>query len=218
MNRNTDERDDILQMIVIILLFCIAIIAHQNINEYELNTRAPSDNYIKEIEITPSVSISTPVSINIIEEEIEKEDPLEQKKEDFEEDFFDDTEKQQNEKDLRLMSSIIYAEAGNQCEAGQQAVGIVIMNRFNDENQPNTIEGVIYAPRQFTPAHNGNLDKALLKYDNGTLPEECINAAKHALDGNVIVNYNGEEYIIDYFYFNGTLKNAKIRIGDHDFA
>jgi hypothetical protein len=80
-------------MIIIVLLFCIAIIAHQNISEYELNTKAPSDNYIEEIEITPSVSISTPVSINTIEEEIEEEDPLGQEREDFEEDFFDDTEK-----------------------------------------------------------------------------------------------------------------------------
>ena len=37
-------------------------------------------------------------------------------------------------KELRYMSAIIFAEAGNQCEAGQQAVGIIVMERVRCEN------------------------------------------------------------------------------------
>ena len=124
-----------------------------------------------------------------------------------------------NEEDLRYMASIIWCEAGNQCMAGKQAVGIVVMNRVNHEIYfADTVKGVIYETGQFTPAHNGNLDAALRKYDNGELSEECIEAAKYALAGNTNIIYNEVEYEFNYLYFNGKLGNAKIRIGDHDFA
>ena len=40
--------------------------------------------------------------------------------------------------ELRLMSTIIYLEAGNQCYAGKQAVGIVVMNRVRSKKFPNS--------------------------------------------------------------------------------
>lgn len=127
--------------------------------------------------------------------------------------------------ELKLMSSIIYCEAGNQCEAGKQAVGIVVMNRVEDEaNFGSTVEEVIYWPGQFRPRYDKTLNKAFEIYDTH-LPdyewermELCIEAAKYAMNGNKMVIYNGEEIdMSNYYYFARHWKNKKIRIEDHDF-
>ena len=127
--------------------------------------------------------------------------------------------KQQLEsEELRLMSAIIWCEAGNQCDAGKQAVGIVVMNRVDNESFENTVEDVIYEPGQFRPKTDGRLSKALIMYDNNEIPQECIDAAKYALSGNTIVNYNGQDIdMSEYLYFATNWANEKIRIQDHDF-
>lgn len=120
--------------------------------------------------------------------------------------------------DLRYMSAIIWAEAGNQCEAGQQAVGIVVMNRVASETYKDTVYGVINEPYQFSPIKNGSFAKALSRYDNGDMPECVIDAAKYALHGNTVVNYNGTTYDLDgYLYFSRWVNNAKLIIQDHMF-
>lgn len=120
--------------------------------------------------------------------------------------------------DLRYMSAIIWAEAGNQCEAGQQAVGIVVMNRVASETYKDTVYGVINEPYQFSPVKNGSFAKALSRYDSGNMPECVIDAAKYALQGNTVVNYNGITYDLDgYLYFSRWVSNAKLTIQDHMF-
>lgn len=120
--------------------------------------------------------------------------------------------------DLRYMSAIIWAEAGNQCEAGQQAVGIVVMNRVASEIYKDTVYGVINEPYQFSPVKNGSFAKALSRYDSGNMPECIIDAAKYALQGNTVVNYNGTTYDLNgYLYFSRWVSNAKLTIQDHMF-
>ena len=120
--------------------------------------------------------------------------------------------------DLRYMSAIIWAEAGNQCEAGQQAVGIVVMNRVASETYKDTVYDVINEPYQFSPVKNGSFAKALNYYDSGEMPECVIDAAKYALHGNTTVNYNGTTYDLDgYLCFSRYVKNAKLTIQDHMF-
>lgn len=120
--------------------------------------------------------------------------------------------------ELRLMSSLIWCEAGNQCEAGKQAVGIVVMNRVDDASFASTVEDVIYEPGQFRPKDDGRLNQALKMYDNRELPQECIDAAKYALSGETIVTYNGMTIdMSEYLYFARNWQNEKIRIQDHDF-
>lgn len=139
-----------------------------------------------------------------------------------------------DDEDLRYLSSIIQAEAGNQCEAGQQAVGIVVLNRMNHEVYfADTIKDVIYEKGQFGPVVDGRLNKALKMYDSGILPEKCINAAKYVLDGNTFVSLDGVDFeildtsisLIDgqilemnpYLYFNGIVSKPKVRIQGHYF-
>lgn len=59
--------------------------------------------------------------------------------------------------DLYWLSHIINAESGNQPLEGKLAVGTVIMNRLNNAAFPNTIQGVVSAPNQFTPYRTGTI-------------------------------------------------------------
>ncbi len=72
-----------------------------------------------------------------------------------------------NNSDLRMLSSIIYSESGNQVYAGKKAVGIVVMNRVKSSLFPNTVSGVVYQSGQFTPTRNGSLSRSLSLYDSG---------------------------------------------------
>lgn len=124
--------------------------------------------------------------------------------------------------ELRLMSAIIYCEAGSESYAGKLAVGIVIMNRKASSGFPNSIKGVIYQKRQFTPARSGALKRALSNYDadkfNSKLEKQCIKAAKEALSGSKSVEYKGKtKSFAKYKYFSGYIRRAKYRIGGHMF-
>jgi N-acetylmuramoyl-L-alanine amidase len=81
--------------------------------------------------------------------------------------------------DLYWMSRIIYAEAGCESFTGKIAVGGVIMNRLKSPDFPKTVYDIIFDRRfgtiQFTPVSSGTI------YNTPT--EECIKAAKIALDG-----------------------------------
>jgi len=119
---------------------------------------------------------------------------------------------------LRLMSSIIYSEAGDQSYAGKKAVGIVIANRVSSRSYPNTLSGVIYQPGQFTPARNGSLNRSLALYDSGRLDKGSIKAAKAVLNGdkNVKLSY-GTINMNSYLFFSGYVKGARLTIGGHQF-
>ncbi len=120
--------------------------------------------------------------------------------------------------DLRYMSAIIYAEARNQCKAGQQAVGIVVMNRIKSELYEDTVYEVIHEENQFTPVDDGNLNKALSIYDSGDFPEEIIEVAKYVLKGNTVVYYDDIAYNLDgYLYFSRYLEDCRLKIGQHSF-
>ena len=120
--------------------------------------------------------------------------------------------------DLKYLAAIVYCESGNQCMAGQQAVAIVVMNRVRSGNFPNDIYSVLYQSGQFTPALSGSLNKGLSMYDNGTLPQSCIDAANYALAGNISVTYNDETRdISDYYFFGRYRNNCRWQIQDHQF-
>ena len=55
------------------------------------------------------------------------------------------------EGDRYLLANLIYCEAGNQPYEGQVAVGAVVMNRVMSSVFPDTVVGVIYQNRQFSP-------------------------------------------------------------------
>ena len=61
--------------------------------------------------------------------------------------------------DLNWLTMNIYHEARGESLAGMYAVGIVTMNRVNDENYPKTVKGVITQKHQFTWVRDRNSNR-----------------------------------------------------------
>lgn len=132
------------------------------------------------------------------------------------------TKKNYTKKELKMMSAIIYCEAGNQSMAGKIAVGIVVMNRKSSSKFPNTIEKVLKQSYQFTPVRTGKWAREMKKYSQGKYKTgaraKCVKAAKAALEGQKTVTYKGKKINMKkYHFFSQYLKKAKLRIGGHDF-
>lgn len=84
------------------------------------------------------------------------------------------------EGDRKLMANIIYCEAGAEPYEGQVAVGAVVINRVLSSVYPNTVVGVIYQKKQFSPVASGRLALALA---NDKATESCYRAADEAMSG-----------------------------------
>lgn len=125
-----------------------------------------------------------------------------------------------SDSDLRALAAIIYEEAGNQCLAGQQAVGIVVMNRVRSKSFPSTVHDVLWQSGQFfNPSCTGFYNSCLAAYDKGTIPSSCIDAAAYALSGNTSIEYNGQLLdLSNIYYFSRYRSDCKIIIQDHQFA
>lgn len=88
------------------------------------------------------------------------------------------------EGDRYLLANLIYCEAGNQPYEGQVAVGAVVMNRVMSSVFPDTVVGVIYQNKQFSPVASGRLALALAE-DHATAA--CYSAADAAMAGQTTV-------------------------------
>lgn len=60
---------------------------------------------------------------------------------------------------LELIAICVQAEAGNQSLTGRQMVADVILNRVDDPDFPDTIEGVIAQRNQFASYWDGSMDR-----------------------------------------------------------
>lgn len=126
--------------------------------------------------------------------------------------FLDNPAPSYTEEDLKLLAKITMVEAGYESYEGQLAVANVIMNRVKSPAFPDTIKGVIYAGKQFPPAHNGLLDKS---QPHAT----AYRAAKDALNGkNVVSNavyfFNPDRARGSYW----SSMDVVATIGNHSFA
>ena len=88
------------------------------------------------------------------------------------------------EGDRYLLANLIYCEAGNQPYEGQVAVGAVVMNRVMSSVFPDTVVGVIYQNRQFSPVASGRLALAL---SENHATNACYQAADAAMSGTTTV-------------------------------
>ncbi len=197
----------IVTVIVVWVAFCMTAIMCQGIT-----TKAATKEKLKQ----STVSIGkkdTLFKIGSIPTEVERHREQEKDK------------KRYTDKDLRLMTCIIYCEARGESYAGQKAVGIVVMNRKRSDEFPNQIKKVIYQRGQFSPVRNGSYDRALALYDKynkagrfkGEMPS-CLKAAKEVLEGSTTITKNGKEKEMKhYLYFSRYIRNAKYTLGDHQF-
>ena len=107
--------------------------------------------------------------------------------------------------DQYLLGAIIQCEAEGEPYEGKLAVGSVVLNRVKSSYFPNTISGVIYQNKQFSPVASGRLAYRLEAGVNST----CLQAAQEVLDGNITLSCL-------YFRRNtGTIPG--IVIGNHVF-
>lgn len=84
------------------------------------------------------------------------------------------------EGDRYLLANLIYCEAGSEPYEGKLAVGAVVINRVLSSVYPDTVVGVIYQNKQFSPAGSGRLALALA---DGKASAACYQAADEAMKG-----------------------------------
>ena len=84
------------------------------------------------------------------------------------------------EGDRELLAQLIYCEAGGEPYAGKLAVGAVVINRVLSSVYPDTVVGVIYQRKQFSPVGSGRLALALAE---GKATPACYQAADEAMSG-----------------------------------
>lgn len=112
-----------------------------------------------------------------------------------------------SETDRTMLATIIYCEAGGEPYAGKLAVGAVVVNRLLSSVYPDTITGVIYQRKQFSPVGSGRFDLALA---NGKATSSCYQAADEAMQGNTNVG--------NCVYFRTPIEGLTgISIGGHIF-
>lgn len=83
-----------------------------------------------------------------------------------------------------LLGALIQCEAKDEPYEGQVAVGAVVMNRVKSSAYPNTIQDVIFASGQFTPAGSGQLGRIV---SSGKVKDSCLAAAREAIAGSTPV-------------------------------
>lgn len=111
------------------------------------------------------------------------------------------------ESDRYLLANLIYCEAGGEPYAGQLAVGAVVINRVLSSVYPDTITGVIYQRKQFSPVASGRLAIAL---NENKATAQCYQAADEAMSGVTNVG--------DCVYFRTPIEGLTgISIGGHIF-
>ena len=111
------------------------------------------------------------------------------------------------EGDRYLLANLIYCEAGGESYEGQLAVGSVVINRVLSSVYPDTVVGVIYQNKQFSPVASGRLAAALAE---GKATESCYHAADEAMQG--ITNVG------NCVYFRTPIEGLNgINIGGHVF-
>lgn len=112
-----------------------------------------------------------------------------------------------DENDRYLLANLIYCEAGAEPYDGKVAVGSVVINRVLSSKYPDTVLGVIYQNRQFSPVGSGRLALAL---EAGRANADCYRAADEAMSG--ITNVG------NCVYFRTPIEGLEgIRIGGHIF-
>lgn len=111
------------------------------------------------------------------------------------------------EGDRYLLANLIYCEAGGEPYEGQLAVGSVVINRVLSSKYPDTVLGVIYQNKQFSPVASGRLELALAV---NKATANCYRAADEAMSGVTNVG--------SCLYFRTPIEGLSgINIGGHVF-
>ena len=109
-----------------------------------------------------------------------------------------------NDDEIELIARIVYLESNTETPEGQKMVAEVILNRIIYGAWGDTVEGVIYAPYQFTTAKN---------VDSANPNEKNYEAVYSALDDEPLTD-------VDVIFFATRPENNRLfaKVGNHYFC
>ena len=130
------------------------------------------------------------------------------------------------QEDLKYLTCVIYAEAGNQSYEGKLAVANVVINRKNNTEEymfghVNTIKDVIYDTKwgvQFSVTIGGDdsmMAKALEMYETGDYANEQEKEAMAESEEAARAALAGENPIGDYLFFRVYQSSTAKKYTDH---
>lgn len=84
-----------------------------------------------------------------------------------------------SERDIAQIALVTMAEAEGECEEGKRLVIDTILNRLDSAYFPNTVEGVIYQPYQFSSMWNGRAERCAVREDICRLVKEELKSRRN---------------------------------------
>ena len=132
-------------MVTIVVLLFVVLLSQAKVNEALLGRTEMLINMVAE-EQPESKSLK----VDSIEE-IPQAEPLVTIEEPEEEEVYIP---EVSEEEIELIARITWCEAGAECEEGKRLVIDTILNRVDSDHFPDSIEGVIFQPNQFSPVSN----------------------------------------------------------------
>lgn len=141
-------------ILTIVILLAVIAVNQSRVNDILLTRTA---TLIEEHEAPATLSAAGDISVAPLNVTAEEEQIAEPEEEIYIPEVSED--------EIELIARITWCEAGTECEEGKRLVIDTILNRVDDEHFPDSIEGVIFQPNQFSPVSNGSFDKAEVKDD-----------------------------------------------------
>ncbi len=115
----------------------------------------------------------------------------------------------------RILERIVEAEAGDQDVRGRQMVADVILNRMKSAEFPNTIRGVVFAHRQFSPVSNGSYYRVSVSDKTRVAVEKALKE-KDKTKGALYFMYRAGSDAGNISWFDRDLKRL-CEYGCHEF-
>lgn len=114
---------------------------------------------------------------------------------------------------IDILEKLVYLEARGEPFEGKVEVARVVFNRMASEDFPDTIEGVVFQHRQFSPADM--IDGLEIELEYLAEIQKAIEVAYES-DGEALYFVNGEIADKDNYSWFSTLEFIE-RIGNHEF-
>lgn len=118
-------------------------------------------------------------------------------------------------KSRRILERIVEAEAGDQDIKGRQMVANVVINRIRSKKFPNTVKGVVFAHRQFSPIANGSYYRVSVSEKTKQAVERALRK-KDNTGGALYFMYRAGSDIGNIRWFDRDLKKL-CKYGCHEF-
>ncbi|CAM3710966.1 cell wall hydrolase [Mesobacillus zeae] len=118
-----------------------------------------------------------------------------------------------DEEERVLLARLVHAEAKGEPYDGKVEVANVVLNRVENEQFPDTIQGVIYQKNAFEPVQNGSINKPA-DQESVKAVEEALTEEGQGNDDELLYFYNPDTATSNWISSRTVVK----KIGNHSFA